>query len=83
MLSGPIESTAVANLTSSHMIVIEPQVDPTVITDDQLICALRRFWETESLEINLDESDTVSDFFYMISHSELGVTCYVIILLLQ
>ena len=63
LLSGPVESTAVANLASSHMIVVEPQVDPAVTADDEVICALKQFWETESLGINLDESETASDCF--------------------
>ena len=63
LLSGPVESTAVANLASSHMIVVEPQVDPAITADDEVICALKQFWETESLGINLDESETASGCF--------------------
>ena len=39
-----IESTAVANLASSHLIVVENQDDPTdTPTDDQLTSALKHF----------------------------------------
>ena len=55
LLSGPIKSTAVANLASFHLIVVENQDDPTDSpTDNQLNSALKQFWETESLGITLD-----------------------------
>ena len=79
LLSGPIESTAVANLASSHLIVVENQDDPTDLpTDDQLTSALKQFWETESLGINLDESDQTHDHFlwnieFVQGHYQIGL----------
>ena len=66
LLSGLIESTAVANLASSHLIVVENQYDSTDSqTDDQLTSALKQFWETKSLGINLGELDQQHDHFYV------------------
>jgi len=57
LLSGPIESMAVANLASSYMIVVEGMgKDDTPMNNDQLTELLKRFWETESLGVN--EIDT-------------------------
>ena len=77
LLSGPIESSAVANLVSSHLITVENRDDPTSLetasqncfraevswSSDQLTSALKQFWETESLGINLNESDQIHDHF--------------------
>ena len=46
------------------MIIVEEQDDPTDIpTDDQLVSALKQFWETKSLGIILDESDQTHNHF--------------------
>ena len=64
LLSSPIESAAVANLASSHLITVENWDDPTDLpTDDQLTSALKQFWETKPLDINLNESDQTHNHF--------------------
>ena len=57
---------AVANLASSHLITVENQDDSTdPPKDGQLTFALKHFWETESLDINLGELDQYHDHFYV------------------
>ena len=63
LLSGPIESMAVANLASSYMIVAEgmSKVD-TSMKNDQLTELFKRFWENESLGINDIDCDYNNNF---------------------
>ena len=63
LLSGPIESTAVANLASSHLIVENWDDHTDLPTDDQLTSALKQFWETKSFGINLGKLDQQHDHF--------------------
>ena len=64
LLSGPIESAAVANLVSSHMIVAEGvNKTPSVMKNEQLTNLLKRFWETESLGTDNDEKELIKNGF--------------------
>ena len=59
-----IESTAVADLVSSHFIVVENWDGPTDSpTDDQRTSALKLFWKTKSLGINLGNLDQHHRYF--------------------
>ena len=77
LLSGPIESTAVANLVSSHMIVTEG-IDKigVPLNNDQLTNLLKRFWEAESLgtdnaERGLIENDFLQGIEFVDGHYQI------------
>ena len=58
LLFGQIGAMAFNNLVSSHMIVVDDIGDTIDLqTNDQLVSALRHFWETESLGINPEYPD--------------------------
>lgn len=64
LLSRPIESTAVANLVSSHMIVTQGiDNNDTPLNNDQLTVALKRFWETENLGTDYAEPEVLENEF--------------------
>lgn len=64
LLSGPIESTAVANLVSSHMIVTQGiDNNDTPLNNDQLTVALKHFWETENLGTDYAEPEVLENEF--------------------
>ena len=71
LLSGPIESIAVANLASSYMIVAEG-VDhgSTSMNNDQLTELLQRFWESESLGTDNTYPDCDGQFLSSIKFND-------------
>ena len=64
LLLGPIESTAVANLVSSHMIVTQGiDNNETHLNNDQLAVLLKRFWETETVGTDDGEPEILDNDF--------------------
>lgn len=62
LFSGPIESSSVANLVSSHVIITE-NVEGNHLSSnsDQLTEMLKQFWETETLGIIQHESERCNE----------------------
>ena len=61
LLSGPIESSSVVNLVSSHVIITEGVKGADISTDSNLTELLKQFWETESLGITQHELENRDD----------------------
>ena len=61
LLSGPIESSSVVNLVSSHVIITEGVKGADISTDSNLTELLKQFWEAESLEITQHELENRDD----------------------